>query len=384
MCDGEQRAALAAVRSLGRAGHVVAVCSHDPRALAGVSRHASHFAIVPSALADPDGFVAAVHRLGLARGIEVVLPVTDQSSAALLPARGRLEGVVVAGPDGDAFQRVSDKRLVLDAATALGIATPRQIALPDAASAARLEIETVPFPVVIKPATPVHSGRRWSVGYAADAAALTSALSRMPAAYPLLLQQRIVGPGCGVFLLVWSGRTVATFAHRRVRELPPSGGASSYSVSVAADPGLVSRSRALLDRFAFNGAAMVEFKMDAATGTPYLMEVNGRLWGSLQLAIDAGVDFPRLLVEVATGGAPAAVDGYRVGVGLRSWWQDVEGLMLRVRHHPQTLGMPPGTPGRLAALADFLRWRLADRNEVLRLDDPRPFWRQSASWVRGR
>ena len=38
---------------------------------------------------------------------------------------------------------------------------------------------------------------------------------------------------------------------------------------------------------------MVEFKHDERDGVPKLMEINGRFWGSLQLAIDAGVDFPR-------------------------------------------------------------------------------------------
>ena len=67
---------------------------------------------------------------------------------------------------------------------------------------------------------------------------------------------------------------------------------SVYRESVAADPDLVRRSRALLDAFGWCGVAMVEYKLDERTGTPYLMEVNGRFWGSLQLAIDAGVDFP--------------------------------------------------------------------------------------------
>lgn len=77
-----------------------------------------------------------------------------------------------------------------------------------------------------------------------------------------------------------------------------------YRESVVADPALVERSRRLLARLNWQGVAMVEYKIDASTGMPYLMEINGRFWGSLQLAIDAGVDFPRLLLEVATGGGP--------------------------------------------------------------------------------
>jgi predicted ATP-grasp superfamily ATP-dependent carboligase len=379
VCDGEQRTALAAVRSLGRAGCHVDVCSHDPRALAAASRHVRRFRTVPDPLTDPAGFAEAVIALAGALASDVVLPVTDQSSSALLPARDRFAGSVIAGPSAEAFRAVTDKRRVLELAREEGIATPQQFVI-EAPSAARPA--SVPFPVVVKPAASVRGGRRWSVAHAADAPALEGALAKLtPDAFPVLVQQRIVGPGTGVFLLVWEGRTVATFAHRRVREFPLSGGASTYCVSIPADLDLVARSRALLDRAGFSGAAMVEYKVDTASGTACLMEVNGRLWGSLQLAVDAGVDFPRLLVDAALGRVPAPVTAYRVGAGLRSWWEDAYGLAQRLRHGPDVLGLPPGAPGRLAALAAFLRWRRLDRNEVLRLDDPRPFWRQSLAWL---
>ncbi len=126
------------------------------------------------------------------------------------------------------------------------------------------------------------------------------------------------GPGVGVFLLLWEGKLRAAFAHRRLREKPPSGGVSVYRESIALDPVLLERSRRLLESFGWQGVAMVEYKIDERTGTPILMEINGRFWGSLQLAVDAGVDFPRLLIECAegrcargagqlSGGHPAAV-----------------------------------------------------------------------------
>ena len=65
---------------------------------------------------------------------------------------------------------------------------------------------------------------------------------------------------------------------------------------------------------------MLELKVDAATGVPYVMEVNGRFWGSLQLAVDAGVDFPVLLVRRALGlptqGLVLSLLGFNVGVEL--------------------------------------------------------------------
>jgi len=43
---------------------------------------------------------------------------------------------------------------------------------------------------------------------------------------------------------------------------------------------------------------MVEFRVDARDGTAKLMEVNPRFWGSLQLSILSGADFPYLLYNL--------------------------------------------------------------------------------------
>jgi predicted ATP-grasp superfamily ATP-dependent carboligase len=139
---------------------------------------------------------------------------------------------------------------MLDVAREVGLSTPRQLRLnrrEDATPAALAELE---FPVVLKPTRSVRSGSIHTVSYAADRDVLRDRLAALPdSAYPLLVQQRIVGPGTGVFLLRWDGRILATFAHERIRETPPSGGASVYSQSVAADPDLVEGATRLLERF---------------------------------------------------------------------------------------------------------------------------------------
>lgn len=386
--DGEQRAALAVVRALGRAGHRVYACSARRRSLAGASRYARREARVPDPLADPDSFVQEVEALIRRWRTEVLLPVTEASLLALLPARRRLADVRLPFASLEGFRRISDKAVVLESAQALGIATPRQWVLNDSAAADSLEDEGLSFPLVVKPTRSVIevAGRRWKLGarHAPDRERLLNVLTDYPAsAYPLLLQQRIEGPGVGVFLLLWDGELRAAFAHRRIREKPPGGGVSVYRESVPPDPALVSKSRALLERFDWQGVAMVEYKIDARSGTPYLMEVNGRFWGSLQLAVDAGVDFPTLLVAAAIGRPAAPVTDYRAGVRSRWWWGDVDHLLARLRRSPAELGLPPGAGGAGRALRDFLMlWRPGDRNEILRLDDPLPFARESADWVR--
>lgn len=387
--DGEERAALAVVRSLGRAGYAPYICSPRDRPLAGGSRHVRGEALVPDPLADPAGYVERVKELISAWKIELLLPITEPSLLALLPARDEMGARLIA-PDASSFLSVSDKSRVLRVAKDVGIAVPLQwqIDAREGIEGALAEVST--FPVVIKPARSVGGdaesagGRvRCGVSHAATSGELIARLGALPdAAFPVLVQQRIVGPGVGVFLLVWEGELLASFSHRRLREKPPSGGVSVYSESIPMDPELLTRSRRLLEHFGWSGPAMVEYKVDAASGEPYLMEVNGRFWGSLQLAIDAGVDFPSLLLEAASGGRRERVHDYNTGVRLRWWWGDFDHLLARLRRSPASLALPSGAPGRMRVVGEFLRlWRAGERNEVLRLDDPGPFVRETRNWL---
>ena len=130
---------------------------------------------------------------------------------------------------------------------------------------------------------------------------------------------------------------------------------------------------------------MVEYKVDSQSGTPYLMEINGRFWGSLQLAIDSGVDFPALLLQAATGELHELVTASRTVVRSRWWWGEVDHLLAMLRHCPEKLALPPGAPGRWKSMVEFLKvWRPGDRYEVLRLNDLRPFLRETVNWFQRR
>jgi predicted ATP-grasp superfamily ATP-dependent carboligase len=297
-------------------------------------------------------------------------------------------GVTIPFPALDVFARVSDKALLMDTAESLGIGVPRHHVAHSPDDRSHIAQRAMSFPVVLKPGRSVAgeggTRTRVSVSYAKNPVELTQRLAAYPpAAYPILLQQRVVGPGIGVFLLLWDGVIQASFCHRRIREKPPSGGVSVYRESAEAPAFLVEKTKTLLDRFGWQGVAMVEYKLDQATGIPYLMEINGRFWGSLQLAVDAGVDFPNLLVALAHGEHPAPVARYRLGVRSRWWWGDVDQLIARLTRSSTALALPPGSPGRIQALLDFLRiWRPGDRNEILRWNDPAPLVRETLDWFR--
>ena len=65
---------------------------------------------------------------------------------------------------------------------------------------------------------------------------------------------------------------------------------------------------------------MVEFKV--GEDGPRLMEINGRVWGSLALAVKSGVDFPARLADLYLNGAPENAGqpdtSYKIGVRSRN------------------------------------------------------------------
>lgn len=386
--DGEQRASLATVRSLGVAGYTAHICSSSRHSIAGQSRYCATETRVPDPLSEPARFASELARIAASLRIDVLLPITEASLLAVLPVRQDFD-CEIPFASADRFNRICDKAEVLRVANARGIAVPIQKQIWASVNVSA-SLGSLHFPIVIKPSRSVsgpETGRiRNKVSYSNDETELREALMCLPtSSYPVLLQERIVGPGVGVSLLMWNGELRAAFCHRRIREKPPSGGVSVLRESIPLNDDLLKASVGLLKDLEWQGVAMLEYKHDATTGIYYLMEINGRLWGSLQLAIDSGVDFPVLLVETALGLPSRPVTKYRIGIRSQWEWGDVDNLLALLFHPPKRLALPSERPARLAAIAEFIQaLRTGTQSEVLRLSDPLPFIRESVNWILGR
>ncbi|MHB1296945.1 MAG: carboxylate--amine ligase [Gemmatimonadaceae bacterium] len=377
--DGDSRTALACARSLVAAGHDVWTAGERRLTLSGVSRGVHAARVFASALDDPATFAWEVSLLARQHRIDVLLPVSDASVDALLLHRDNLPPhVALPLPPREVFRAGTDKAGMMEMARAAGFAVPASALIERAEDLDALMAHAV-FPAILKPHRSVVTdasgrGHKLDVEYIANADALREAVRRLPTdAFPAMLQERIRGRGEGLFALRWNGETVASFAHRRLREKPPAGGLSVYRESIVADDALVTRTDALLGALAWQGVAMVECKVDRDTGQHVFMELNGRLWGSLQLAIDAGVDFPALLVACATTGATTPQRAYKAGVRSRWWWGDIDHLYSRLAKSATRLHLEAPFPSRARVLRDFLRLPSRDeRAEVERWADPLP------------
>ena len=90
--DGNNRAALAITRSLGRAGHHVIVAEKRQPALASASRFCSDRVVYPDPAHDESGFLNAIEAAVRQHRVDVLLPVADVATWLVTANRHRFEG----------------------------------------------------------------------------------------------------------------------------------------------------------------------------------------------------------------------------------------------------------------------------------------------------
>lgn len=375
--DAARGSALAVIRSLGRAGYRVVASDASPRALGFRSRFTSARLETRPPDREPKAFVDEILAGAREHAVDLVLPVTDAAILPLSAARERFAGVSrLALPEPEALEAAWDKLATVELGARLGIPVPRTCLARTAEEALACAPE-IGWPLVMKPRRSCVLGdtglEAFHVAFARDEQELERRMRGFEGRCDVLLQAYSSGAGTGVELVCHRGRPLAAFQHERLREVPLHGGASSFRRSVPLDPVLYAHSTRLLAALQWTGLAMVEFKVGACG--PKLMEINGRPWGSLPLAIASGVDFPRLLAEIALHGEPQG-DASPLGeyaLGVRSRNPDLEvvwiGSVLRGRRRYPFLPMPRRRQA-LRAIAQLFDPRV--HSDLWSLEDPLP------------
>jgi len=298
---------------------------------------------------------------------ELLLRLLEKSGARVVMAAGEHvlthlnqmrddvpHGVRFLFPPQPILSRALDKARTLETAARMGIDVPRGVEVA-AGRAWDAGLDGLTYPVVLKMAFPVNlpRGLDYKYRYADDAGELGKLLADLaPHRARCLVQEFVPGHGRGVELCLWQGRVAAAFQHRRLHELPPGGGISIYCRAEPLEQDLLEQAVALLRAMEWQGVAMVEFRCDPASGRRVLMEVNGRFWGSIHLALAAGVNFPHALFDTWGRGhglepAPYDTEAHAQMLGLHLVWLRKASITRR--------DLPPGHfPSRARALGEFL------------------------------
>jgi predicted ATP-grasp superfamily ATP-dependent carboligase len=376
--DAGRGSALAIIRSLGRKGWRVIAADSDPHSLGFRSRYTWKPLCYPSPKQAPQGCVDALFQAVQIHAVDLIIPVTDEVILPLSAERARFAGLTqLAVAEPAALEVVRDKLKTLELAGQVGVPAPRT-ALVHTVLEAHEQGQSFSWPIVLKPRVSrlYRNGaaiETYTVCYAETPRQLAQQMARFAGRCPVLLQEYYAGVGEGVELLLHAGRPLAAFQHRRLREVPIHGGASALRESVPLDPTLYDYAVRLLGALRWTGLAMVEFKIGAQG--PKLMEINGRVWGSLPLAVFSGMDFPGRLAELYLQGPPVAQRAlaaeYTVGVRARNLELEMLWIaaVLRGKRRYPFLPMPTRRQGVAALLELF---NPTYKFDILSLTDPGP------------
>lgn len=315
--DAEQRKAIPIVRSLGKKGIEVTAGGTSRLSPSFFSKYCKRKVIYPSPEKEPGNFVDFLLEY-LRKSPSKVLFAIDEGTCDLVTKHiGEFSRVtIVPLPPHEVYLRARDKAETLKVAMKVGIPCPTTYFLKDLVEVEALS-RKLKYPLVVKPR--LSSGSR-GIAYVKSAEQLVSNYKKIHSLYPNPLIQEFIprgGYAYGVDILMnKDSEPRAVFVHRRLREYPVDGGPSTLRQSVEY-PELAEMGVELLRSLNWYGVAMVEFKMDPRDGTPKLMEVNPKFWGSIQLPIVSGVDFPYLLYRLAVEGGLEPVKKYEIGVMCR-------------------------------------------------------------------
>ncbi|MCP3917138.1 MAG: hypothetical protein GY711_16440 [bacterium] len=307
--EAEYRMSVGVIRSLGRAGYPVHACSSEPGALGFRSRF-RHAAERCPAYVDPE-FLPWLRAYVERHGIRCVIP-TEYLLVAIRPAFAEFAPLLPLCGDQERVYRGMSKFDLFEELGRSGAGAhlaPHLLVDEGSGLPAAEAFDELGTPLYIK-ADGVHArdGADSTQARAPDGRGARSVVADFLERYRrVLVQGHVEGCGVGAFLLRWDERLLAEFMHRRLHEVPPHG-VSAYRESWW-HPDVLSDARAKLEAIGWSGVAMMEYRWDPRTDAFALLEMNGRFWGSIHLALYAGVDFPALLIDAFHGRTPEPVVG---------------------------------------------------------------------------
>ncbi len=325
VADGAERTSLAIARSLGEKGIEVHCGESYPFSTAALSKYCKKNFVYPDPQVNCKMFIDGLIDILKNGDYKAIYSSREVTTIPISYYKKELERYTkVPFPDYSKMLMVHDKAKTIKFATEHGILVPKTYFVESMEELEEIS-GTIEYPVVVKsrckttwsdrkPMMLKVTSRNY-VNNKNDLVNISGDIFKKSGEMPLV-QEYIHGKGYGVEVLFNHGELRAIFIHRRLREYPITGGASTLRESVYNEK-LKDITLDLMKGLEWHGVAMVEFKLDEKDGEPKLMEVNGRFWGSLPLSIAAGVDFPYLLHKMVIEGDVQPVLEYKTGVKCR-------------------------------------------------------------------
>jgi predicted ATP-grasp superfamily ATP-dependent carboligase len=350
---------LAAVRALRAAGYEPWAALTRPGRAVEHSRSLGGAIVAPDPAVDPERFA---HELSVAaRDLDVaaVLPGSEESLLALANHGSLFSRVAVGADAPETVERALDKLVVGHLATSAGM----QVLPTTTIEGHELRARSAEFgyPIVLKPERTKIRGsdgvlRRVPVHYVRNEGELERILA--PSGNQTwLLQPFVPGSLAAVCGVAWNGELMCATHQVAARIWPPDCGISAYASTVHPDASREAAVGRLLSLIGLSGIFQAQF---VRVGEDWaFIDLNPRVYGSLALAVAAGLNLPAIWTDLLLGRVPE-IGPYRVGVGYRAEGNDARWIAHNLRR------------GRLRAGATGLLPRHRTVHALFSIRDPLP------------
>jgi predicted ATP-grasp superfamily ATP-dependent carboligase len=297
LTDGGHKNTLSIIRHLGRMKIDITIIHHK-KSFPAYSKYCSKLYLSPQ-VTDSENYYKYVLGLVKSEQFDLLIPIGASTVHIFSNHIDELrKWVKVEISEFDKIQLALDKNKTYQLAEKIGIAHPKTIYPKSIDEALRLK-DQLTFPVIMKSSN--ESVAKFPTIYIQKPddfekkLAITQKLlnDQLP-----VIQEMVEGEGCGFYAVYNHGEMVRYFMHQRIRQYPVKGGISTCAASFYNEE-LYMQGKKILDYLEWHGPAMVEFIRNRYTNQFILIEINPKFWGSLDLSMVAGINFPLVLCDMA-------------------------------------------------------------------------------------
>lgn len=339
-----------------------------------LTKHVDERYIYPDPNEDPEQFVEHLIQFLRRYSHTAVVPMGDRTHTILSKHKERIAETetLVGVEDWEKFAIANNKIALVEIAETCSVPVPDTYT-PDSITDVRELKDELSYPVLLKPrVTSVQDSegryREARIGednYVESPSGLVATFRSFleGGEYyqrdPPFIQEVVPGTTVATGALAEDGEIRAAFQEKRLRTYPTDGGVGAVRTGIH-EPEMFAYSQEIVEALEWTGPVYVEF-METPDGEYYLIEVNGRYWGSLGLAVNSGVDLPWYHYQQLRGDDFETDYSYRIGLRQRRlFYTDIKWMLAKL------------SGGELDAIPTFLRSFFDTTDDVLRLDDPLP------------
>ena len=370
----DDRSFLTVVRSLGRKNISVHTGWCHPASFALHSKYVKKVHLIPPFSLQNDSWKKTLIDIFQQENFDLVIPCNDLTMIPLQTNRKELEKYAQIYLISDrAFDITQDKIKTYKLAKSNNIPVPKSIIINQNSDLSKI-LSNFKFPIVLKPrlsVTPNDLENKHFVRKVYTNDELTNHINYiLEDKVEIQVQENFIGKGVGIEVLVDKGEILVVFQHIRVHE-PLMGGGSTYRKSAAPHPELLDATRKLMKSLNYTGVAMVEFKVNFDTRQWIFVEINGRFWGSLPLAVSSGVDFPYYLYQLLVNKQRDFPQEYKKGIYCRNFLYDLDWIIQN--YHADKSDKSLATLSNVEVVKEIFHiLSLKERSDVFVIDDLGP------------